>query len=206
MARIVGVPRTTKNPLLRLIFWYAHRRFGRDVAPLSGYATNPAVLAASLALEIGMERARRVDARLKKLAELRVAAVVGCPFCLDIGSALLRRMGVAEEKLRALNDHAASAVFSPLEKAVLAYADRMTATPVEIADDDLRVLRAHLDEAQLVELSAAIAHENLRARMNHALGYGADGFSEGAFCVRAASSRGAQGAPTAAAAAEPSLH
>jgi len=206
MARIVGVPGTTKNPLLRLVFWYARRRFGRDVGPLYGYATNPAILAATLALEVGMERAHRVDTRLKKLAELRVAALVGCPFCLDIGSALVRRMGVAEDKLRELKDYPSSAAFSPLEKAVLAYADRMTATPVEIADEDLRELRAHLDEAQLVELSAAIAHENLRARMNHALGYGADGFSDGAFCVRAASSRGAQGAPVAVAAAEPSLY
>jgi len=205
MARIVGIPGTTKNPLLRLIFWYARRRFGRAVGPLYGYATNPAILAAALALEIGMERAHRVDARLKQLAELRVAAVVGCPFCLDIGSALVRRMGVAEEKLRELNDYPSSAAFSPLEKAVLAYADRMTATPVEIADEDLCELHAHLDDAQLVELSAAIAHENLRARMNHALGYGADGFSDGAFCVRAASSRSAQGAPVAAA-VEPSLH
>lgn len=207
MARIVGVPRTTKNPLLRLVFWYARRRFGRDVGPLAGYATNPAVLAASIALEIGMERAQRVDRSLKQLAELRVAAVVGCPFCLDIGSALLRRLGVAEQKLRALNDYPTSAFFSPLEKAVLAYADRMTATPVEIADEDLHELRGQLDEGQLVELTAAIAHENLRARMNHALGYGANGFSDGAFCVLAASSRGAHAAPVAADAAEgPSWH
>jgi hypothetical protein len=35
----------------------------------------------------------------------------------------------------------------------------------------------------LVELTAAIAHENLRARINHALGYGSAGFSEGGFCA-----------------------
>jgi 4-carboxymuconolactone decarboxylase len=82
----------------------------------------------------------------------------------------------------------------------------MTATPVEIADEDLRELRAHLDEAQLVELSAAIAHENLRARMNHALGYGADGFSDGAFCVRAVASGSEQTAPVAVTPAQPSWH
>ena len=185
-ARITGISPTTKNPLLRLVFWYARRRFGRDVGPLRGYATNPAVLAASIAFELGMERARRVDKPLKQLAELRVAALVGCPFCLDIGSALLRELGVGEDKLRDLNDYRTSSAFSALEKAALAYADAMTATPVEIADDDLRALRAQLDDAQLVELTAAIAHENLRARMNHALGYGADGFSDGAFCVLAA--------------------
>ena len=189
MARITGVSPRTRNPLLRLLFGFARRRFGRDASPLFGYATNGAVLGAMMALEAGMERAHRLDANLKKLAELRVAALVGCPFCLDIGSALVRASGVPERKLRELNDHATSDAFSPLEKAALAYADRMTATPVEIADDDVRPLLERLDEAQLVELTAAIAHENLRARMNHALGYGADGFSAGGFCVLAASPR-----------------
>ena len=48
-----------------------------------------------------MERARRVDARFKQLAELRVAAVVGCPFCLDIGSALLAEIGGRRQSARA---------------------------------------------------------------------------------------------------------
>jgi hypothetical protein len=62
----------------------------------------------------------------------------------------------------------------------------MTRTPVEIDDADVAALRAELGERALVELTAAIAHENLRARMNHALGYGAQGFSEGGVCALAA--------------------
>ena len=38
------------------------------------------------------------------------------------------------------------------------------------------------DEPQIVELTAAIAWENWRARFNHALGIEAHGFTEGAFC------------------------
>ena len=130
MARITGVSPRTRNPLLRLLFCYARRRFGRDASPLFGYATNGPVLASLLALEVGMERAHRLDETVKKLAELRVAALVGCPFCLDIGSVLVRESGVPERKLRELNDHATSDAFTPLEKAALAWADRMTATPV----------------------------------------------------------------------------
>jgi len=187
MARITGVSPSTRNPLLRLVFWLVRRRLGRDAQPVYGYATNPSVLAATIAFELGMERAHRLDARVKQLAELRVAALVGCAFCLDIGSALVRRTGVSERQLRELGEYRRSDAFSPLEKAALAWADLLSATPVTIDDDDpaLRELRRHLDEAQLVELSAAIAHENLRARLNHALGYGSDGFSDGAYCVRA---------------------
>jgi hypothetical protein len=44
-------------------------------------------------------------------------------------------------------------------------------------------LAAHFDEAQLVELTSAIALENYRARFNWAFGLESQGFSEGAYCV-----------------------
>jgi len=189
MARIEGVPKTTRNPLLRLVFWIARRRFGRDVEPLHGYARSPAVLTAMLLLEAGMERARRVDERLRKLAELRVASLVGCPFCLDIGSALVRKAGVGEAQIRALDTYRDSEAFSRRERAALHLADCMTQTPVQTSEEDLGLLREFLDEPQILELVAAIAHENLRGRINHALGYGAQGFSAGGVCALAVGAR-----------------
>ncbi|HEY8514051.1 MAG TPA: carboxymuconolactone decarboxylase family protein [Candidatus Binatia bacterium] len=183
MPRIEGASPRTRNPFVRFVFWYVRRQLGRDVQPLRGYATSSAVLASTVALEVGMERARRVDPRLRQLAELRVASLVGCPFCLDIGSALVRRAGVSDRQVRELHDWRRSDAFSPLEKLVLSYADRMTATPVVIDEDEFARLREHFDEAQIVELTAAIAHENLRARINHALGYGAEGFSADGVCA-----------------------
>jgi hypothetical protein len=44
-------------------------------------------------------------------------------------------------------------------------------------------LREHLDEVQLVELTSAIALENMRGRFNLALGIGEAGFSEGMVCA-----------------------
>ena len=76
-----------------------------------------------------------------------------------------------------------SAAFSALEKAVIDYAVAMTQTPVEVGAPLFATLRQHFDDAQLVELTAAIAWENYRARFDHALDIGAQGFSEGAFCV-----------------------
>ncbi len=58
----------------------------------------------------------------------------------------------------------------------------MTQTPVEVPDALFESLRKELDEAQLVELTAAIAWENYLARFNHALDIPAHGFSEGAYC------------------------
>lgn len=183
MARIEGVSPAAAGPLLRISEWLSRRRFGRSMEPMRGYAHSSAVMLALGGLELGMERATRIDPRLRKLAELRVAALVACRFCLDIGSSIVRGLGVPDAQLLDLNRHRESTAFSAREKAVLEYADRMTATPVDVRDEDVARLREFLDEAQLVELTAAIAHENLRARMNHALGYGAEGFSSGGVCA-----------------------
>lgn len=73
-------------------------------------------------------------------------------------------------------------MFSPLEKLVLDYGVAMTLTPVEVPDELFAALRQHFNEAQLVELTAAIAWENYRARFDHAFGIEAQGFSKGAYC------------------------
>ena len=93
-----------------------------------------------------------------------------------------REAGISEEQIRELSAHERSAAFSPLERLVISYAVEMTKTPVEVPDALFATLREHFDEAQLVELTAAIAWENYRARFNHVFSIEAQGFSEGAYC------------------------
>jgi alkylhydroperoxidase family enzyme len=102
---------------------------------------------------------------------------------MDIGSAVGRTAGVTESQLVDLPRYHESSAFSPLEKLVIEYAARMTTTPVEVPETLFTALRQQLSEAQLVELTAAIAWENYRARFNHALDIEAQGFSQGAFCA-----------------------
>ncbi len=59
----------------------------------------------------------------------------------------------------------------------------MTRTPVDVPHELFQGLRARLNEAQLVELTTAIAWENYRARFNHAFGLESEGFSEGTYCA-----------------------
>jgi len=89
---------------------------------------------------------------------------------------------VTEAQLRDLPAYEESAAFSPLERLVLDYAVAMTKTPVEVPEALFAQLGQHFTEAQLVELTAAIAWENYRARFDHAFGIEAQGFSEGAYC------------------------
>jgi alkylhydroperoxidase family enzyme len=93
-----------------------------------------------------------------------------------------RKAGITEDQLHDISTYGTSVSFSPLEKLVLDYSVAMTQTPHEVSDELFAALRQHLNEAQMVELTAAIAWENYRARFNHSFGIEGQGFSEGAYC------------------------
>ena len=94
-----------------------------------------------------------------------------------------REHGISAEKIANLAEYSSNLNFSDTERLVLEYADRMTQTPVEISDAFFCRLRERFSEAQLVELTSAIAWENYRARFDHAFGIEGENFSEGAVCA-----------------------
>lgn len=70
----------------------------------------------------------------------------------------------------------ASRLFSAAERAALDYAEQMTVTGRRVEDALFAELQRHFSEAQIVELTAAIALENFRSKFNPALGVEAQGF------------------------------
>jgi len=54
----------------------------------------------------------------------------------------------------------------------------MTRASVDVSDAVFEELRRHFDDGQIVEMTAVIALENLRARFNRALQIPADGFCQ----------------------------
>jgi alkylhydroperoxidase family enzyme len=69
-----------------------------------------------------------------------------------------------------------SKLFSPMERAALEYAERITTTGQKVDDALFAELKKHFSEAQIVELTAAIAMENFRSKFNPPLGIEAQGF------------------------------
>jgi alkylhydroperoxidase family enzyme len=94
-----------------------------------------------------------------------------------------RKTGISAEQIANLNHYRSDCNFSELERLVLEYADAMTKTPVELPDALFARLREKFNEAELVELTSAIAWENYRARFDHALGIEGENFTEGAVCA-----------------------
>jgi alkylhydroperoxidase family enzyme len=177
MARISLDPPKTLS--YRMGTRFARRRYGVMLDPVAAIGHNVQVGRAYGLFELMVERWRSVDHGLKDLAVMAAAVRIGCAWCMDFGYwEATTKHEVPAEKIRAVPHWRDSDVYSEVERLVLEYAETMTATPPEVTDELVEQLSAHLSEAQLVELTAIVAVENLRSRINSALGLTAQGFKD----------------------------
>ncbi|RIQ31241.1 carboxymuconolactone decarboxylase family protein [Jiangella rhizosphaerae] len=176
MARISLAPKPTLG--YRLVRFVLRRRYGVMLDPIAATAHQPRVMRTLSLLEAGAAKWRVLDRDLKALAILATSARTGCAWCMDFGYWESHHAGVEPAKLRAVTHWRDSDLYTALERRVMAYAEAMTATPPEVTDEMVAELRADLSEAELVELTATVALENLRNRSNAALGLTGQGFKD----------------------------
>jgi len=81
-----------------------------------------------------------------------------------------------EAKLAEVASWRDSKLLDATERLVLEYAERVTITGQKVDDALFARLKAVFSEAQIVELTAAIALENFRSKLNPELGVEAQGF------------------------------
>ena len=80
MARIRGIEANEAGILTRFLYWMTRRRVGRLIQPSKITAHQPRLLLASGQMEMGQQAVHSVEAKLKVLAEIKAATLVGCPF------------------------------------------------------------------------------------------------------------------------------
>ena len=81
-----------------------------------------------------------------------------------------------EAKVREAARWRDSSLFSEEERLALEYAERITITDERVDDELFARLKAKFTEAQIVELTAAVALENFRSKFNPPLGIESQGF------------------------------
>jgi alkylhydroperoxidase family enzyme len=94
-----------------------------------------------------------------------------------------RKVGLSQRQILEISDYASSNAFTAEERDILTFADCLTATPAEVPDALFNRLRAALSEPATIEVTAAIAWENYRARFNRAFNIDSQGFSDNDFCA-----------------------
>jgi 4-carboxymuconolactone decarboxylase len=129
-----------------------------------------------------IRKGKTVDERIKNLVELKGAQMIGCEYCVDLGSQICRKSGLADEELLGLPTYRSSDLFNDREKAALDYAVAVMRTPVEMTDELFARMKEHFSDEQIVEITALLTLVNLD-RFNAAFGIGSAGFSDGMVCV-----------------------
>jgi len=175
-ARLPLVP--VPGLLGKFVTWYSKRTYGEEMEPALAMGHNRKVLMADFGLERKVAKFDALDPTLKMLAEVRTAARIECSWCLDFGYFMAHHKGIDLTKIEAVPHWQDSDVFDDRERRVLAFADAMTETPPTVTDEQVAELRRDLGDAGVVELTMMVAVENLRSRVNSALGLASQGFSE----------------------------
>jgi AhpD family alkylhydroperoxidase len=165
------------------MYRYAKRRFGEVPEPFAVAAHHPRLLVANAVHEAMLQSAsRQLPANVRELAVFWTARTVGCSWCVDFGSMLQRLDGLDIERLKDIDNYATSQHFTDDERAAIAYADAVTTDPHTVTDEQVADLRARFGENGVIELTYQIGIENMRARMNTALGITEQGFNSGDAC------------------------
>jgi AhpD family alkylhydroperoxidase len=166
------------KPFRRLAKCYARLRYGKVPEPLEKWSPHGGVFWTWSVQETMVEATWRVlPVNIRELAVLKAASMIDCPWCLDFGSHLVAKAGVAEAKVQELHEWQTSTAYDDDERLAIDYAEQLSATPAVVEDELVRRLRARFGEKGFVELTASIALEHQRSRFNKAVGALPQGWS-----------------------------
>jgi AhpD family alkylhydroperoxidase len=192
MARIQGVPQEQAGPIVKLVYRFMRKGMkkmtgreaahGNGIEPVELWAHQPKMMSGMGKFQQAVRKGNAVDERLKYLVELKGAQMIGCEYCVDLGSQICRHSGLSDEELLALPRYRQSDLFTEREKLALDYTVAVMRTPVDVTDQMFARMKEHFTDEQLVEITALLTVVNLD-RFNAAFGIGSAGFSEGMVCV-----------------------
>jgi alkylhydroperoxidase family enzyme len=181
--RIEPLPPNRAGLLTRVMYRVAKRRYGQVPEPFAVAAHHRKLMIAGAVHETMIDRASKtLPVSVRELAVFWTARKIGCSWCVDFGSMLQRLDGLDIQRLKDIDNYATSTAFTDDERAAIAYADAMTTDPHTVTDEQVADLRARFGDAGVFELTYQIGVENMRARMNSALGITEQGFNSGDAC------------------------
>ena len=127
---------------------------------LNYYGIAPKIAEAMLGLEAAI-RESGLEHSLLGLLKMRASQINGCGYCLHMHSQDARKAGESEERLHLLAAWRESSLYTPRERAALAWTESLTRLADTGAPDEAYdPLKEHFSESEIVWLTAAIVAIN----------------------------------------------
>jgi len=126
----------------------------------------PQAIAAMLKLEAYLKRVELED-DLIHLVQIRASQINGCAFCLNMHTIEAQESGMPGEKLALLPVWQESSLFSPRERAALAWTEALTLlAETHAPDEEFDTLSEQFSEKEIVDLTLLIGAINVWNRLN----------------------------------------
>jgi hypothetical protein len=100
MARIEGVSKSQAGPVVKLVYRFGPRAMkklagrnpqtGTGIEPIQIWAYQPKMMMGMGWFSQAVRKGKAVDERIKNLVELKGAQMIGCEYCVDLGSQICR--------------------------------------------------------------------------------------------------------------------
>lgn len=142
---------------------FENTRFDPDLTPFHD-------LAKQMAAHFGYTAELSLNPRLAELLRLRVSQLNPCSYCLILHTRVADRLGIPAEVVAHLAAWRESAMFSPDEKAALAYCEGLTMYDIARFARLHDELRIHFDEREVAEIAAVVINMNVWTRLKLAQG------------------------------------
>ncbi|MDX3808576.1 carboxymuconolactone decarboxylase family protein [Bosea thiooxidans] len=134
---------------------------------LNAFQVAPGAIDAVLKTQIYVNECG-LEHSLLELVKMRASQINGCAYCLHMHAADARKAGESEARLYLLDAWHESGLYSPRERAALAWTEALTRVSSEGGPSDATFaeLRAHFSEKEAVDLTVAIGAINTWNRIN----------------------------------------
>ncbi|MBX3024992.1 carboxymuconolactone decarboxylase family protein [bacterium] len=182
MPRLRQVPRDAAPPQVQQMYDFVFGA-GRDPVAEPGTETGTpgnwwtvfalvpdALLHAVAGFAFYRSPARALDPKLRELGQMRAGWARGSQFVFSQHCKAGRSVGLSDEQVEAVPGWQTAEVFSPLERAVLAYTDALVLDGGRVPDATFAALRAGgLSDEQIFELTYIVCTYEMHATICRAL-------------------------------------
>ena len=106
-----------------------------------------------------------IDKQLLELIKLRASQINGCAFCVQYHILQSESLGMSADKLNLVVVWREAPLFSPRERAALAWTEALTLVAGGVSDEVFAQVSAEFSEKELAYLTSAIASINVWNRL-----------------------------------------
>ena len=142
---------------------FVNTRFNPD---LTGFHDT----AKSMAQQFGYSAELSLDRRLAQLLRLRVAQLNPCSYCLILHNEVADSIDIPRAVTAHLGSWRESDMFTPADKAALAYCEALTSYDISAFGPCHDQLILHFAEKQVAEIAAVVINMNVWTRLKLAQG------------------------------------